>query len=667
MRLKHVIPIYILFFIMCLLPPAFGTAVEESAQFAGQWPYHPTKAMVFDQARNLIFFGIADQLTILDTGLNPLKTLTVTESGQISGLFYSASDRLLYIACKKKGLWIIDVSDPQNPYKCGAFFPENEDTELYGLFVSNGRAYLAGGVTGVIVIDVSDPADISQIDSFPLPGALGITYAMDVYVAGNYIWVADLYNGVHVVNYENPENPKYIKGLTLAGARDIMVDGNDMYVSLEGGGVGIIDISSPEDSKPVSQYTDGNGVEKTVQADGNFLYVASGPAGIRVLDVSDKSHPSYVAGWEFNAADADSILLLPDKHFLFMTSEKSGLLKIDVTDKSAMREVASYDTPGDAYAIDVDGGYLYAVDDNAGQDPALEGLRIHQITIYNQVVQFPLTGFCKTPRRAGDVYVSADYAYVADGESGLTIIDVSDKSNPAVIGSADTSGTATGIFVDGTDAYVADGDGGLAIIDVSDTSNPKPVGSLQLGGSASDVLVNGDFAYVADGSQGLLIIDITDKTAPEIAGRVDTPGTAGGIFADGNDIYVADGPQGISIVDVSDAAHPVITGTFKTEGNAVNVSVAGNFAYVVLSGRGVTVLNISDPAQPVEEKNWSFETPGTASDIISGYSGDSDDLYTFVADGPSGVVAMNMIPEGGNHKTITGGGGGGCFVQSVMK
>ncbi len=66
-----------------------------------------------------------------------------------------------------------------------------------------------------------------------------------------------------------------------------------------------------------------------------------------------------------------------------------------------------------------------------------------------------LAGSCDTPDHAHDVFVSGDYAYVADDYSGLQVIDISDPENPTLVSSYDTD-RATGVFVSSDYAYVAD-------------------------------------------------------------------------------------------------------------------------------------------------------------------------------------------------------------------
>jgi hypothetical protein len=65
-----------------------------------------------------------------------------------------------------------------------------------------------------------------------------------------------------------------------------------------------------------------------------------------------------------------------------------------------------------------------------------------------------------------------EYAYMADGNSGLAVIDISDPTNPGTPVYEDTTGNARDIYISGDYAYVADDTSGLAVIDISDPTNP---------------------------------------------------------------------------------------------------------------------------------------------------------------------------------------------------
>jgi len=61
------------------------------------------------------------------------------------------------------------------------------------------------------------------------------------------------------------------------------------------------------------------------------------------------------------------------------------------------------------------------------------------------------------------VYVKDNYAYMADGPSGLQIIDISDPANPAIIGACDTPDYAYSVYVKDNYAYMADSYSGLLL------------------------------------------------------------------------------------------------------------------------------------------------------------------------------------------------------------
>jgi len=80
-----------------------------------------------------------------------------------------------------------------------------------------------------------------------------------------------------------------------------------------------------------------------------------------------------------------------------------------------------------------------------------------------------------TVGKAYDVYVRGNNAYVASGDRGMYILDVSNPSNISRISLVDTPGNATSVYVQGSYAYIADEANGLVVIDVSKPAQPKIV------------------------------------------------------------------------------------------------------------------------------------------------------------------------------------------------
>jgi hypothetical protein len=121
-----------------------------------------------------------------------------------------------------------------------------------------------------------------------------------------------------------------------------------------------------------------------------------------------------------------------------------------------------------------------------------------------------------------NVYVVPKYAYLTNGEDGLVIINVTDKTNPKIISTQDTPGFAVNLTVNAATVYIADGRG-LEIIDVSDPQRPFLMGGCPTPGWAHNVCVVDNYAYVADSWAGLKIFNISSPARPAITGSFWAP------------------------------------------------------------------------------------------------------------------------------------------------
>ena len=112
---------------------------------------------------------------------------------------------------------------------------------------------------------------------------------------------------------------------------------------------------------------------------------------------------------------------------------------------------------------------------------------------------------------------------MADGDSGLQLVDVSDPFDPALLESVATVDTALDVVVTEGLAFVADGwgDGGVAVVDVRDPLAPVLIGSMASPGAAEELVVEDGVAYLADNSS-LLLIDVS--SCRTCAGDVDGSG-----------------------------------------------------------------------------------------------------------------------------------------------
>lgn len=122
---------------------------------------------------------------------------------------------------------------------------------------------------------------------------------------------------------------------------------------------------------------------------------------------------------------------------------------------------------------------------------------------------------------------------------------------------ADAQSDAGRLVWVGDRLWVAEGNTGLRVYDVSEPRAPRPLATLALGGPARDLVVRGDRVY-AVASTELVVLDASNPDEPVVLGRRRTLGTALAL-APGRDgtVFVAewDEIRGYDASDPSDIRH----------------------------------------------------------------------------------------------------------------
>jgi len=199
---------------------------------------------------------------------------------------------------------------------------------------------------------------------------------------------------------------------------------------------------------------------------------------------------------------------------------------------------------------------------SAGQETGLEFKRRAEPSVSSSArylspgasSDLEVTGlFASYPCRA--VSSRGDTVYAALGKE-LQIIDCSDPSSPRVLGVLSCPEVIYNLMVEGDYAYVADGDSGLRIIDISNPLSPSETGFCPTADFCFDVSVSGNFACVADADSGLMVVDISNPSSPYSTESYDTGGITFGVTSDGGYAYAADNTGGLLVIDISDPSTP---------------------------------------------------------------------------------------------------------------
>lgn len=237
--------------------------------------------------------------------------------------------------------------------------------------------------------------------------------------------------------------------------------------------------------------------------------------------------------------------------------------------------------------------------------------------------------FAKSPKLYSISYLCGGSAVILDSISwsGSTI-------------PSGTNMTGRWIHVDGNYAFLADWNCGIHIIDISDPFSLRDVGGISLSGQPRSVFAVGDSLYISSNAAGVHLVDISDPESASAIGNYETGGAALDAVAwENRAMFIAEDPTGISAWDLATPSDPL--GWLGLSGTAVGVEFCGAetlIAAVEFEG-ALHILNAAVPAMLT-----IVETLSAGDDYLY-RAAFSDDLLLAAA-GESGIWIYDLFHEG---------------------
>lgn len=254
-----------------------------------------------------------------------------------------------------------------------------------------------------------------------------------------------------------------------------------------------------------------------------------------------------------------------------------------------------------------------------------------------EIHTFKIVSVCSLPGYAEEIDIKGDLAYVANGQGGLQIVDISDPDSTFIIGEYVIDKSIVGVAVRDTFAYLAvsHSQGGIKIINVAQPSEPAFIGEDNWYYGYNVVAPPNDTMYVyVAGGYWFVVENVSNPQYPSFVRRFSTPGDIRGIYVVDSMVYLTCEQMGLHVLNLAKPDSEAIVGWVDTPSNARNIFVKENYAYIADGRAGVVIINVSDPENP--EIVSIYDTPDYANDIF--VSGN----YAYIADGGGGLQVIDI-------------------------
>lgn len=556
-------------------------------------------------------------------------------------------------------LQILDISDPGSPSIIGSC-PIPSIVDTMDVFVEGDYAYIAAGLQGLMIIDVSEPySPHIVVSSFSTGG-----YAVGINKHLNHIYLSEMQKGISILDVSIPLSPTLISSIDTPGlAYNIYITQEYLYVADDYFGIEIFS-NDPNNYRIVGfQATPGGAVDLKVYNEN--IYVADSFGGFQIVDAYNVENPSiesieslidnqsnvYVNGIDLFENSINKHLYVFSKPY---SSQPNWFRILDVTDpKNILLYGLNEDIGYNPQDIAVRQGYAYLLDGE-------EGIQVFNVANLRNPQRVPYYDINNTGGK--EITIRNDNLFLAcsslSDEPSFKIFSLDTKRIPYLIAEqpiTDPNANTEAIYLMDDYAIVATGNAGIEIFDISLLNQPIPLYTdISVPGYINDITISGDFLCLTNKGKSVHSFNIEDVFNPSHIDTCNVPDEPLAIASFGHYLYLAEGSQGLQVLEIEETGKISSLATTPTLTSAKDVVIdnEGKYVYVAIEN-GIMTIDTLKPCSTInyidsntlEVITPAGLSPGTYHLTVTDPNGESSILYNGFTVGENHCPYINPIND----------------------
>ncbi|MGC8763523.1 MAG: LVIVD repeat-containing protein [Acidobacteriota bacterium] len=365
-----------------------------------------------------------------------------------------------------------------------------------------------------------------------------------------------------------------------------------LVLSLNRQGLEVVDASNPAAPRLAGRFTQADVQNIQLSPDGEYAYILFGAKSFQIVSLKNLDSPRLA-----NTRSVDGALFqqgLVTGRVLILAAEKMGVVVYSLEDPKRPKKLSIFKELKSVYRVAAAGRLVAAFD----ADEGLVFLDYSSWSSPKRLGSLPMDSHA-----FGAAFSSADPSLllVADGGTGLRIVNAADPAHPVDAGRAGTFGPSLDVSAaDGGAFFAAGGESGFWRL-ASPSAPPQRwlEGSLPTGA----LTARGSLVYLAVDSK-IQVWDMAIPISPTLLGEAPLPLPAVYLETTGDRLLASCQQAGVQIFDLSAGGLPLALGAFVFDGSAGQTALSGNLLAVAGGSGGAVLADVSTPASPVQLSVW---------------------------------------------------------------
>ncbi len=394
---------------------------------------------------------------------------------------------LIYTCAHRSGLYVLDLRWNGRPPVIGhnSEFGSAREAVLIGddLIVLDGFGALKS-------VDVSRPSLPEIIWSTPLDfNCLGFGLYEDMILVANWIY------GVKLLKLQGKIQAEIIDDeVTYSVCKSISLPDDRIFAAAGNGGLMVFDHDLKPSETP-GLLTGDDCLE--IRISGNLGFLSSDGNGLNIVDLSDPGSIKTLSNFK-SEGWVKSSSYTGERAFL---ANWQGIIAVDLTDINYPVEEGFFDTDFGSTEIEYRNDTVFVASSS--------GLELYDVSD-PQNIGF-LNRYSSEYPALGINLIGA-MAILSSGLGGVYLLNLSDDLD--LISRIQTGGKAYDCELKGNRIYIAEGDSGITVWDISWGEQPRYIFKYQTAGRVQDLAFLGDRLYAAD-FYGVSVFDPVEDAYPE--------------------------------------------------------------------------------------------------------------------------------------------------------
>jgi len=444
----------------------------------------------------------------------------------------------------------------------------------------------------------------------------------EIFVVGDRLYYSNYYEGITIVDISDYENPIVLNEFAKdKNILDIYVKEDILFIGKENG-LEIVNVSTPTEPETIKDFLIYH--VANIEFVEELAYILDFWGNFYIYNMTDLSNPTLCDWLKIDGVTYDFDI---ENDILCIGNYTGGFYLYNHSNPKDLEFICQYNSSGyySSYIICIEDNYLYVQSE--------QGFKIFNITdVENPTF---VVEYVYSVGHIHNIEVLNTNAFITDLMIGIVVMDISDKNNPATIGTYDNGRGTSSSFILGNTIFANNINGFLDILDFTNVANPTIIGQLDLKGIAVDIFVVDKNAFLANGIGGIEIIDFSDETSESI-GNFRDGSFFHSIFASNNYLFACSDFVSLKIIDVTNLDSPAKIGEYISDNSDCtydDVFVTSGKAYIANSYAGLEIIDITSLTTP--QKLGSYNAEIYAEDVcVYGQ-------YTFIADHVNGLIILD--------------------------